>query len=185
MTIKPEFSRPIHLTDITPSGVEMNIEASPQECAALSERFDILGIASLKAHVLLVPQGDLYRLEASLAADVTQACVVTLDPVSSHIEADFSRLYGEGEALEAARQALLQEVDLDAEGEDEPDPIENGAIDAGEAVAEELALSLDPFPRKPGASLKGSPWDASEDGEGKPHPFAALAKLRDKMDKKV
>ena len=61
----------------------------------------------------------------------------------------------------------------------------NGAIDVAEAVAEELALSLDPFPRKPGASLKGTPWAVPEDGEGKPHPFAALAKLRDKMDKKV
>ena len=89
MIVKPEFSRQVHLTDITPSGVEMNIEASAEECAKLVQRFNILGIEGLKAHVLLVPQGDLYRLEASFKADVTQACVVTLDPVTAHIKAEF------------------------------------------------------------------------------------------------
>jgi uncharacterized metal-binding protein YceD (DUF177 family) len=185
MSVKPEFSRPVAVHDIKPEGLETVIEATADERQKLAKRFDILGIDSLKARVRLSPESDLFRLEARLEADVSQSCVVTLDPVSSHIDVEFSRLYGEGEALEAALQALDADVDLDADIEDEPDPIEGGVIDAGEAVAEELALSLDPFPRKPGASLDGSPWAATEDAQEKPHPFAGLLKLRDKLDKKV
>ncbi len=41
-------------------------------------------------------------------------------------------------------------------------------IDLGEALAEQLALALDPYPRKPGAKL---PSEASDDGA---NPFSAL-----------
>lgn len=184
MTFKPEFSRPVPLTDIPPKGLEMNVSASADERQKLCQRFDLLGIESLSAHLRLFPAGDLFRLEGRLRAEVVQACVVTLEPVPSLVEAEFSRLYGDVQALAEAVQALDREVDIDLEAEDLPDPVENGAIDAGEAVAEELALSLEPFPRKPGASLENTPWAAQEE-EGKPHPFAPLSKLRDKLYKKV
>jgi hypothetical protein len=35
------------------------------------------------------------------------------------------------------------------------EPFEGDAIDIGEAVAQQLALALDPYPRAPGASLEG------------------------------
>jgi hypothetical protein len=44
-------------------------------------------------------------------------------------------------------------------------------LDLGEAAAEQLALALDPYPRKPDARLLG----AAEDPPG--FPFAALAPL--------
>jgi len=49
-------------------------------------------------------------------------------------------LYGEAEA---ARDIVL-------DGESDPvEPLEGGRIDIGEAVAQQLSLSLDPFPRAP------------------------------------
>jgi len=55
------------------------------------------------------------------------------------------------------------------------------AIDLGEAVAETLALSLDPYPRAPNAeeALKAAGVKSEEEAG----PFAALAGLRDKMKK--
>ena len=51
-------------------------------------------------------------------------------------------------------------------------PYAGGAADLGEATVEQLALALDPFPRKPGAAL---PADVTEEVSG---PFAALLARR-------
>lgn len=182
----PEFSRPVVAATVESDGIDMKIKAEQGELTKLAERFGILGIERLEARIRLYPKGDLIFLEGHLTADVTQACVVSLEPVPQHIDADFTRSYGEEGAIAKALADLEDGIDLDAPDDDEPDAIENGMIDVGEAAAEELALQLDPFPRKPGASLENSPFlDGPGDEEGKPHPFAGLAKLRDKLDKKV
>ena len=51
-------------------------------------------------------------------------------------------------------------------------PYVGGAADLGEAAVEQLALALDPFPRKPGAAL---PAEAAEEASS---PFAALLARR-------
>ena len=54
------------------------------------------------------------------------------------------------------------------------EPIAAGEIDLGEAVAQQLAVSLDPYPRAPGATLAST-------GEAEAQsPFAALAALKKK-----
>ena len=54
------------------------------------------------------------------------------------------------------------EISLDID-HDPPEPIEAGAIDIGELVAQYLSLALDPHPRAPGASL--DPDIANSDGD--------------------
>jgi uncharacterized metal-binding protein YceD (DUF177 family) len=57
--------------------------------------------------------------------------------------------------------------------EDEtPDIVEDGQIDLGQYVVEQLALRLDPFPRKPGAEFVQPPEPAEIS------PFAVLKSLR-------
>ena len=58
-----------------------------------------------------------------------------------------------------------------------------GVIDLGEAIAEELGLALDPYPRAAGAALDADALTphvsvGSEHGAGTP--FAALRQLREK-----
>jgi len=48
------------------------------------------------------------------------------------------------------------------------EPLPAGILDIGEAVAQQLSLVLDPFPRAPGAT-------AASPGEALASPFAALA----------
>ncbi|MBF0356885.1 MAG: DUF177 domain-containing protein [Alphaproteobacteria bacterium] len=180
---QPEFSRLVKSAEIPHKGLQFDIEATPNECQKLAQRFGLIAIEALSAHIRLFPAKDLIRLEGRLKARVVQSCVVTLDPVDQAIDEDFSRVYGDDEALEAARLAMEAEIEIDPLADDLPDPLIDGCIDVGEAAAEELALNLDPFPRKPGASLEGSPWAAKE--EAIRGPFAALSKLRDKFDKKV
>jgi uncharacterized metal-binding protein YceD (DUF177 family) len=172
----PEFSRPVRVDDLAPGETDIRLEASAEEREALARRFELLSMESLTARVALMPEaGGLVRLTGTLRARLTQACVVTLAPVEAEVEASFERLY----APPTLERDLPEEEEL---GEDDPpDPIENGAIDLGEAVAEQLGLEIDPFPRAPGVEFAGY----SSDGQGetaKPaSPFAVLAKLKDRQ----
>jgi uncharacterized metal-binding protein YceD (DUF177 family) len=164
--VTPEFSR---LVRLGPEARTVSLAANPAECAALAKRFGILAMHALSAELRLAPEpGGTVRARGSLAAEVEQACVVTLEPVRQVVSAALDlRILGEGE----------EPADDDP---DSPDEIESagGQVDLGEAVAEQLALSLDPYPRAPGAELP--PLDGAEEPEApaKPNPFAVLGKLK-------
>ena len=167
----PEFTRPIEIARLTRDGRQFEITANPAERDALAKRFGLTALDRLAAVVRLeqIP-GSLYRLTAELDTDVTQACVVSLAPVQSRVEEGFSVLYGGGEEA--------QEVNLDGAAET-IEPIENGVIDIGEAVAQQLSLALDPFPHAPGAEA------SIPEGSAKPlSPFQALAALKKQNNSK-
>lgn len=161
-----EFSRPVDVLRLGPDGASYDIVASAEERAALARRFDLLALDHLAAQVTLKPvTGGFYRLSATLKAALTQACVVTLEPVASRIEDTFSLLYG---ALDAQKDVLL-------DGESETvEPLEGGVVDIGEAVAQQLSLALDPFPRAADALPQAEP-SAQPPLDS---PFAILARLR-------
>ncbi len=163
-----EFSRPIDMHRLAPAGGVFEIEASPAECAALANRFGLLALDRLAARIHLSPiAGGIYRLSATLEAVLTQACVVTLEPVKSRLNEEFSLLYG---AVDEQKEVVL-------DGSSETiEPVEGGMIDIGETVAQQLSLALDPFPRAPGAPV---PSDVPQpESQRLDSPFAVLAKLR-------
>ena len=170
---QPEFSRPVAIDEIGPEGVAPEVEADPAERAALARRFGLVSLDLLKAWATVFPVSrSLFRVEARFEAELVQTCVVTLDPFPVRVEDAFSALFGEG----GPGLAALVSGDED---EDEPEPIEGGAIDLGETVAQHLALALDPYPRKPGASLPTEyAAGAEEAASGRVKPFAGLAALK-------
>lgn len=173
----PEFSRPVAVDRLGAGETVLEVAAEPRELAALAERFRILAVDSLKARLRLrrIAGSGLIRLHGSLTARVVQSCVVTLEPVTQDVAEEFEMLFGES--------ADPDDIDVlvHYDEEDPPEPILHGAIDVGEAVAEHLALGLDPFPRRPDAcfTLDADAEQAPEEPE-KPSPFAALAKLQRK-----
>ncbi len=135
-----EFSRPIDVTRLGAGETVYNITANETERAALAKRFDLVSLEKLAARVTLRRlAGGLVRLTASLSADLVQTDVVTLDPVPARVDDDFSLLFG-GDADDAA--ALDPEAEL-------VEPLFDGHIDIGEAVAQQLSLVMDPYPRAP------------------------------------
>ena len=103
----------------------------------------------LTATITAAPN-DAWLLEGRIAARVQQPCVVTLAPVRSRIAAPLDRRYGPAEAL-----ADADAEDAGLEDDDVPEVLVDGVIDLGEAVAEQLALEIDPFPRAEGAEFSG------------------------------
>ncbi|MBI1778867.1 MAG: DUF177 domain-containing protein [Proteobacteria bacterium] len=174
----PEFSRTVPADLIGPQVQEHRIEASAAERRALAERFELAELKSLLAVVRLQRPNSkgLIHFEACFEAELVQTCVVTLEPIESHVKDRIVLQFGRATAADGAQAT---EIDIAIDEEDPPEPIVSGDIDMGEAVAQGLALALDPYPRKPGASLEAGVSDLG-DAEASANPFAALAPLRKK-----
>jgi uncharacterized metal-binding protein YceD (DUF177 family) len=180
--ITPEFSRPIRVEDLETGENVVSIDATAGERAALAARFGLMALDRLAAELrVTATKGTTptVHVAGTFVAEATQACVITLEPVKARIESEFALTYG-GTAAPFPEEGAIE---LTLDGEDPPEPIVNGVIDLGEAVAEHLALELDPFPRAPGAKFDGFSSDLSGPPEaGAPSgPFAVLAKLKPKL----
>lgn len=169
----PEFSRPIELERVGDAELSRSVSATAEERARLARRLGIPSIERLEAEVKLRREraGALLRLRGHMIAEVTQTCVVTLEPVHNRLVEDFTVLYGEVPAAAA--------IEMDPDAEEEVEPWPEGPLDVGEAIAQELSLALDPYPRAPGAAAPtGDEPDAVSE---KVNPFAGLGKLRRKL----
>ncbi len=185
-----EFSRPLNAAGLGKGERRLVIEATGAERAGLAERFAIQALESLSADIVLTTDdhGEGGRRVAAvgrLKARVVQLCVVSLEPVTTVIDAAFERLFVEG-APENGWEWGPEDVEihLDENLKDAPDTMTGGFFDLGEALAEQLALEIPPFPRAEAAFLKENPggiepeegWKAEEtSGES---PFAVLKKLK-------
>ena len=161
MNESPEFSCPIHAADLAAEPRELSLRPNEAQCALLARRFALVALDRLEAVLELQrqPNGDVLAT-GSLDADVIQRCVVTLEPVKNRVQASFRRLYV------AAADATL------GVGEHEDwEPLADD-LDAGELVAQEFGLALDPFPRAPGVTF--------DDAAAAPRdsPFAVLRRTR-------
>jgi uncharacterized metal-binding protein YceD (DUF177 family) len=173
----PEFHRPIALDRVGTSWSNHPISATPHELAQLSDRFGVLAILTLKAQVKLrrVHAGAFIELDAALDARVIQSCVVTLEPMEVQVNEKFRLLFGPI----GADDDDADEIELSLGPDDDPEPIEGGEIDIGEAVAQQLSLALDPYPRSVDLPEIALSDPAEDDVAATPeNPFAALESLR-------
>ncbi len=161
-------------TAIGSEGLAETRSASAEDRALIARELDILSCEALTARFEIKPGPDrrFFSVSGVAEADVTQACVVTLDPVAARLSEPFAAEYWPAATLEAKPAAA---------GDDARDvePMEHGIIDVGRLVFEHIAMALDPYPRKPGAEFAWKDPKAAE-GEAESHPFAALERLKPK-----
>ena len=170
----PVYAAPFDLLQLPEKGMEVRLEPTPKEREAIAAWLGILALESLSASVNLTRRGkDQYALEAHFEADVVQACVITLEPVPAHLKGEFQRAYRVvSRTLAKAREGEEGgEIGLES---DEPELIQSHEIDLAAPLLEELSLSLDPYPKRPGAAFEVQE-EASSPSES---PFAALAVLK-------
>ncbi|HEV2302813.1 MAG TPA: DUF177 domain-containing protein [Stellaceae bacterium] len=162
----PEFSRLVPLARLGRDRLPQRIEATPAEREALARRLDLVALDRLSAVTTLWRDGSgEIVLEAAWEAEFVQNCVATLEPVAGAASDSFVLRYGREEATGRLLVLGLEEADFE--------PLVDDAIDVGEAVAQELSLSLPAFPRHPDAAS-----DASIEAERAETPLAALSALR-------
>lgn len=167
------FSREVRVDTIGTTAREIALEADAAERAELAGRFGIASLDALTGTVSIKAQGEQFRATGRLSARLVQSCVATNVPLAATIDAPFAIAF-----RKEVPNANANEVEL---SEDECDVVfyDGGAIDLGEAMAETLALAIDPYPRAHDADavLK----DLGVLSEAQAGPFAALAKLKLKL----
>ena len=156
-------------------GERLDLVADDSERNAIARRLGLEAIDRLEAHVALSRTGEVVRAKGRLSSSLTQSCVVTGDPVAAHVDEPFDILFTP--APDAAGPD--EEIEL---GESDCDVVftDGSAIDLGGAIADTLALSLDPYPRS--ASADAALKEAGVMSEEQASPFAVLAQLKKGSD---
>jgi uncharacterized metal-binding protein YceD (DUF177 family) len=176
---RPPFSYRIKVGHVSHNALEVRVEADARERKALAELWDILGVEVLTAELKIRRwKKDGVKVMGSVHAEVTQACVVTLDPVPQVIDEAIEEIFvPEGSALARIPANDAGEIVVDPDGPDLPESFTGDEIDVGAFVAEMAAMALDPYPRKPDVEFGGHiEGDAVDDR--KPSPFAVLKNLK-------
>jgi len=169
------LSRKLQIADIEEND-DQSIAASRAEMAGIARLIDLVALNGLTLdYRLRYGAGGRIHLTGQLKARATQTCVVSLEPVEAIIDVPVEAEFWPApliEELERKAEDLGQSGLLDW-----PDAITDGTIDLGPIVYETLAMSLDPYPKRPGASFQWS-QDASEPETPETGPFAVLARLK-------
>lgn len=167
----PEFSHPVDARNA--HGQRFALQANVQERAALAERFGLVQIDLLEADVSLTRQGKAIEASGRFKARIVQSCAVSGEDLPVAIDEDITLRF-----VPAAEDRMPdEEVEIDAEDLDEIE-YQGTSFDLGEAVAQSLALAIDPFavgPEAEAARRKAGLLDESEAG-----PFAVLKGLKTK-----
>ena len=174
---RPEFSRPLDVGELD-DGEEgrRHVTAEPDERQALCARFNLVGLDRLEADVDFVRRGRVVVVAGRLEADLTQTCVVTLEPLAAHLEEPFIIRFDPDLVPEEADFAeALADDPLDG---DDIQPLVGDVIDLGEVVSECLGLALDPYPRKDGSALDPRYVIEPAGDSSESSPFAVLKKLK-------
>jgi len=177
MSAAPPFTMSYDLAALPDRGTEIVLDPGPAERAAIAAWLGAEGVDRLQATIQLTRRSDdRYRYEARFAADVVQSCVVTLEPVTSHLEGSAERDIEIKRRLPARFRDESDEDTVETDdGDDGLEILDTTVFDLAAPVLEELSLSLDPYPRAPGVAFeppKDEPGASSS-------PFAVLAKLKE------
>ena len=180
MTEGLPLSHIYNLARLGNAGDEVRFAADAAQCAGIAKWSGVLSVEKFEARVeikKLAPNR--FGLAFFLTAGVTQACVVTLEPVAGHMEKSFGRelvFVGASRPKNPGRETAESAPDLVLDGAEEegPEEIDSLHLDLAAPVLEEFALSLDPYPRRPGVEFAPK----SLGSEPPESPFAVLKSLK-------
>jgi hypothetical protein len=171
----PVLSRPLKVEEIR-DGTSGETAATETELAAIARMLELVALKRLALSYRINRAGSgRLHLGGRLHAEVTQTCVVSLEPVDTQIDVPVE--------VEFWPAALVEDLERTAEEGaspgllDWPEAVVDGRIDLGPVMYETLATALDPYPKRPDASFDWSQGSLPA-GEARTGPFAALAALK-------
>lgn len=173
MSNNPEFSRPVRIDQLARHAQPVTIAADAAEREALAKRFHLLALDRLEADYALSEENGAIFARGRVRAALAQPCVATGVAVPETVDTDFLLRF----VKEGAEAPEGDELELDAEDCDTIG-FDGLVIDMGEAVAETVALAMEPYPRSPDADSVLR--EAGVLSEEQASPFAALLSLKDK-----
>ena len=179
--IAPRRAQPIHemshiieIADIDAAGRQFEFAVDGSQRQALAAALGLLDLSKLTVagQIRRDDDGTTILVDGRFLAEIEQKCVVTLEPIETTLDEAFHVRF-----LSPADWDTYRGRDVEVEPDDEDvEPIEGLSVDLGATVAEYLALAVDPYPRRQDAEFT---YDTGVEAD--PGPFAALAKLRNKV----
>lgn len=166
----------IRLDSMPVAGRDVNVTPTADERAAIAAQLELSSVDALTVHLHAVRFRGGIRVTGRLTGRVTQPSVVTLEPLTQDVSEPIDRIFLPGGEKQYAGPANA-EVFVDLEGDDVPDHFEGNEADLSDLIVETLALSVDLYPREPGASLDDAGLKPDLDN---PSPFAVLKTLKPK-----
>lgn len=164
-----DFAHHLSLAQLR-DGSRFELQADEAERQAVAERLLLPSLGRFDAHVAISRDGERVQASGRIRAQLEQSCVATGEPVPASIDEPFDLLFLPEPAAAAEEEVELREDDLDIVFHD------GAAIDLGAALADTLALALDPYPRC--ADADAALREAGVLTEEQASPFAVLARLQ-------
>jgi hypothetical protein len=176
MTGERPWRRPLAWSEASAAGAEFVVRPDGEDLAALARAVGAEAVRRFTATLLVRRWLDGVEITGRLRAVVTRICGVSLDPFDEEIDEPVSlRMVPAGSPNAAPTKG--PELIVDPDEPDPPDEVAGATIDLAAILTEQLALAMDPFPRKPGAVFDGALDQPA------PSPFAALARLKDDQER--
>jgi uncharacterized metal-binding protein YceD (DUF177 family) len=151
----------------------LQFEADAHARARLASLAGVTSVERLSAQGLVTLAGEVIEVRLHMSAAATQQCVVTLAPVPALIDEEILRRFVPEDAQSGQPPGT---VEIGPTDEDPAEPLTGEAIDLGPVLSEHFILSLDPYPRAPGAELEAEEIGDRLEGS----PFAVLRGLKDR-----
>ena len=173
-----EFTHPIVVAKLSEtSDRPFDLTPTEDQAKAIAKQLDAISVKKLRFIGTIGPEGKDWVLEGKLGATVTQACVVTLEPVRTRVDIVVRRRYTNDIPEEQLVEAIIPaDDDVESLG-----PI----IDPASVAIEALALELPEYPRVEGAALEDalfSPPGTAPLTDEAARPFAGLEALKKKLE---
>lgn len=155
----------VHVARLPQKGLPVVVEADEAQRKALAAAHGLFTVESYRAEMLVTAwKRSGVKVSGRVVADITQSCVVTLEPVAARIDEAVEGVFLPQDS-KLARFDQNGEMLLDAEGPDSPEIFTGDTIDVGALAEEFFGLAIDPYPRKAGATLDTSSLDGPDENE--------------------
>lgn len=156
MSLDAEWSYRFHVKDLEEKASKVNITPKAKELKDLARRLGVLEVQSLCADFVIKrePNSSMIHVSGSVKGEITQECVVSLEPIHNSVEENFHAWFSDVEkAVPFAKAKREQEVKM-MYGEfeileefEDPEPLVDGTIDLGELAVQYFSLGINTYPR--------------------------------------
>jgi uncharacterized metal-binding protein YceD (DUF177 family) len=169
------ISHRVSVARLPQAGMPVILKADEKELRRLAKAFDLIDVSSFTAEMLVKKwRKDGVKITGIVKADITQSCVVTLEPLKANVSNDIDAVFvPENSKLSRPQISGEGEIIIDFDGPDLPETFSGDTIDVGALAEEMFGLAIDPYPRKEGIDFEFQDAGAAQ-VEKKPSPFAKL-----------
>jgi uncharacterized metal-binding protein YceD (DUF177 family) len=174
--VSPPLAKILRVDEVK-EGEECSIDINRAERETIAALLDLVALDDLRFTFRFRRRGEgRLALHATLAATVTQTCVVSLEPVECTLEVPVEIEFWPRHLIEDRAETIDEAASHNTL--DWPEPIVDGKIDVGPVIYDTLATGLDPYPKREGVSFQWSERAEDTGAERPESPFAALKRLK-------